>query len=55
MQAAGGSDRDEGNNIAVDGNGNVYAVGTYTGTAQFGKVTKTSQGPSDVFVVRIDK
>jgi hypothetical protein len=55
-QTAGGTEIDEGTGIALDGNGNVYVVGNYTGTVTFGKTTKTSQGDHyDVFVIRIDK
>jgi hypothetical protein len=55
VQTAGGTESDKGTGIAVDNTGNLYAVGEYTGTAQFGKTTKTSQGNSDIFVIRIDK
>jgi hypothetical protein len=56
----GGMDVDRGFDVAVDGSGNVYAVGFFTGTAYFDIVDSTydspltSWGPSDVFVSKFD-
>lgn len=55
VQTAGGAEKDEGIGIATDTNGNVYTIGNYMDTTTFGKTTKTSQGSSDIFVLRIDK
>jgi hypothetical protein len=40
-------------NIAVDANGNSYAVGFFTETAQFGATTLVSHGRSDLFVAKL--
>ncbi len=55
VQTAGGAEKDEGTDIIVDTNGNVYTDGNFKGTAQFGKTTKTAQGDKDIFLVRFDK
>ena len=53
-ERAGGSDRDLGEAIAVDGSGNVLVAGRFRGTAEFGDVTLTSAGEDDVFVAKVD-
>jgi hypothetical protein len=45
-----GSDRE----LAVDGAGNVYVVGSFTGSATFGSTTLTSAGMSDAFMTKLD-
>jgi hypothetical protein len=40
--------------VAVDGAGNVAAVGTFSGTLDFGGGALTSAGASDVFVAKLD-
>ena len=54
----GGSGIDTGVGIAVDGSGNVYTTGAFSGTADFdpgsGTANLTSAGGTDVFVSRLD-
>ncbi len=45
---------DEGYAIAVDGQGDVYAGGTFSGTATFGSISLTSQASSDAFVEKLN-
>ncbi len=40
--------------IAVDGLGNVYAAGSFEGSASFGTVVLTSNGPEDMFLAKFD-
>lgn len=54
VQQVGGSGRDLGNGVAVDGDGNVIAVGTFDETLQIGGVTLTSAGDADVFVIKLN-
>lgn len=53
--SAGGTTNDFGQNIAVDGSGNVYVAGTYSGTATFTgiiNISTTSVGNNDIFVAK---
>ncbi|HYE95652.1 MAG TPA: SBBP repeat-containing protein [Rubricoccaceae bacterium] len=50
----GGPGLDEATNVDVDAAGNVYVVGRFAGTADFGGVTLTSSGPEDVFAAKYD-
>ncbi len=53
--SAGGSDTDSGNDIAVDGSGNIYVTGEFSGTATFGtRPPLTSAAYSDIFVAKYD-
>ena len=47
-----GSDVSVPSMIAVDGSGNSYVVGSFTGTALFGGTTLTSTGVFDIFVAK---
>ena len=49
---AGGSGADTGHGIALDGNGNIYVSGQFTGTANFGATNLISQGGLDGFVAK---
>jgi hypothetical protein len=48
------SDSNFGDDIGVDGSGNVYVTGRFRGTADFGSFTLTSQGQTDAFVAKLD-
>ena len=50
---AGGSGDDEGKGLSVDANGNVCVIGSFAGTANFGLVSKTSNGGKDIFLTRL--
>jgi hypothetical protein len=54
VQSAGGRGVESGNGIAVDGSGNVYVTGYYSGTTTFGTTSKTSAGFSDIFIAKYD-
>lgn len=50
--AGGGVDADGVTATAVDANGNVYALGTFSGTAYFGEEVLHARGLTDVFVIK---
>jgi hypothetical protein len=50
----GGQGTDAGLGIAVDGAGNAYVTGLFSGTAKFGPFTQTSAGGADGFVTKLD-
>lgn len=50
----GGSGDDETGGIALDGEGNAYIVGRFSGTASFGGVSLTSSGGADIFIAKVD-
>ncbi len=54
----GGTNSELGRSIAVDGNGNVYIIGIFYGTADFdpgaGVFNLTSAGNQDVFIFKLD-
>lgn len=51
---AGGTGTDEGNGITVDGSGNSYITGNFSGTASFGSTALTSYGLGDIFVAKLN-
>jgi hypothetical protein len=54
-QQFGGNANDSGDReLAVDGAGNVLIAGSFTGSADFGSTTLTSQGTSDAFLTKLD-
>ncbi len=54
-KAAGGTNHEPGNGIAVDASGNSYITGHFfAGSITFGAITLTSAGSSDIFVAKYD-
>lgn len=53
-KSGGGSGMDWANGVAVDGDGNSYAVGYFSGGATFGTQTINSSGDHDIFIVSYD-
>jgi gliding motility-associated-like protein len=54
MQKGGSSSVDEAYDVSVDGSGNAYATGYFTGSATFGTTTLNSSGSSDIFIAKIN-
>lgn len=53
---AGGDNDDKGNGIAVDESGNIYLVGEFRSTANFGNFTFSSiDGNADLFLAKLDQ
>jgi len=54
----GGSDNDDGLDVAVDASGNIFVIGSFTGTADFdpdtGIANMTSLGNYDAYVVKLN-
>ena len=50
----GGTNLQRAREVAVDGPGNVYVTGLFTGTVDFGAGDVTSAGNSDVFVTKLN-
>ncbi|MBC7448860.1 MAG: SBBP repeat-containing protein [Hymenobacteraceae bacterium] len=50
---AGGNGQDTGSGLTLDGSGNVYVTGVFSGLAFFGPTTLSSAGSGDVFVAKI--
>ena len=50
---AGGTGSDYGENVAMDGVGNAYLTGNYSGSSAFGTNTLTSSGSYDIFVAKL--
>ncbi|MCH2633222.1 MAG: SBBP repeat-containing protein, partial [Acidimicrobiales bacterium] len=50
----GGTQTDYSRGVAVDGSGNVYVTGHFTGTVDFGAGDVTSTGGYDVFVTKLN-
>lgn len=52
VKKAGGTGSDYGENIAVDGNGNIYVTGRFKNTTTIGAITLISAGVDDVFTAK---
>ncbi|EWM20836.1 secreted protein [Nannochloropsis gaditana] len=53
-QSFGGTDADEGYGIAVDASGSSYTTGYFEGTMTVGSTTLTSNGLTDIFMIKLD-
>lgn len=54
VRQAGGATNDYGRGIAIDGAGNVYLTGSFTGSAAFGAYPLANNGYPDIFVAKLD-
>jgi hypothetical protein len=52
VQKAGGTGSDTANAVALDGGGNCYVTGSFSGTAAFSGTTLTSSGAGDIFLAK---
>ena len=50
---AGGSGEDRGEGVSLDGQGNIYATGSFQSAATFGSTTLTSAGGADAYVAKL--
>jgi hypothetical protein len=53
VEGIGGAGIDQGQSVAVDASGNIFALGTYTGTVGFGGTHLTSVGSEDIAVLKL--
>ena len=54
VYTAGGTGRDRGRKIALDSSGNIYVVGYYQNTVDFGGGNVTSNGSWDAFILKLN-
>lgn len=53
VRSMGGSGSDVGIASTADASGNVYSIGTFSGTAQFGQYPVSAIGKGDIFITKI--
>jgi hypothetical protein len=51
----GGTENDIAKSLAVDGEDNIYVVGTFQGTVNFGGISRQSNGITDAFIIKLSK
>lgn len=54
IKTAGGNSDDTSNDIAVDGNGNIYITGMFQSTSNFDATTLISAGAEDFYIAKYD-
>lgn len=52
LQTAGGDLDDRGSELAIDSYQNVYLTGSFSNTAFFNQISRTSSGASDIFIAK---
>ena len=51
---SGGTNADWGNDLVLDGTGNIYLTGSFYLTAKFGTTTLTGKGKAEIFAAKLD-
>lgn len=54
VKSAGGASDDFGIDIGLDNSGKVYITGYYSGTINFGSISKTAMGDTEIFLTKYD-
>jgi gliding motility-associated-like protein len=55
QQKFGGTQMDVANGVAVDGDGNIFVVGTYSGTLNADALSVSAEGSADSFIAKLDE
>lgn len=53
-RAGGGTDFEKGSGVALDGAGNCYVSGRFSGVAEFGNISHTAETTADAFIAKLD-